>query len=106
MCDEPRPCQLRVRLTGDEETLRSFLREYPPGCERAEPDPRVRGRWSIEADVEARLIPGLSERGLRVDVLYDVAQRGRELIGLVGKGNRFAKGQPVLGLGVRRAGAR
>lgn len=102
MCDEPGPCKLRVRLSGNEDALRSFLREYPPGCERAEPDPRVRGQWSIDADVEAGMIPHWTSRGLRVEVLHDIAQRSRELARWVGKGNRFAKGARLHGLGVAR----
>lgn len=102
MGDDPAPCRLRVRLSGDEAALRRFLREHPPGCERAEPEARVPGHWTIEVDVEAGLIPALTSRGLRVDVLYDLAQRGRELRRLVGKGNRFLRGGTVLGIGVPR----
>lgn len=102
MGDDPAPCRLHVRLTGGEEALRRFLQEHPPGCERAEPDPHVRRQWTIEVDVEAGLIPALTSRGLKVEVLYDLAQRGRELKRLVGKGNRFAKGAPLRGIGVRR----
>lgn len=103
MCAEPELCRLRVRLGGVEEALRRFLREHPPGCERAEPDPRVRGHWTIDIDLEASLIPALAARGFRVDVLYDLAQRGRELKRLVGKGNRFAKGGVLRGIGVPRS---
>ncbi len=100
MCAEPELCRLRVRLGGVEEALRRFLREHPPGCERAEPDPGQRGHWIIDIDLEASLIPALAARGLRVDVLYDLAQRGGELRRQVGKGNRFAKGDMLRGIGV------
>ena len=102
MCDEPDPCRLRVRATGDEESLRRFLRKHPPGCGRAVSDPRVRGQWSIEAEMDAGAIPGWVSQGLAVEVLYDLAQRRRELSRMVGKGNRFAKGERFWGLGVRR----
>ena len=105
MCAEAEPWRLRVRLGGVEEAVRRFLREHPPGCERAEPDPRQRGHWTIEIDLEASLIPALAARGLRVDVLYDLVQRGRELRRQVGKGNRFAKGGTLRGIGVPRTKA-
>ena len=102
MCDESELCRLRVRLSGDEDMLGRFLRENPPGCERAEPDPRERGRWSIEADVEVARIPMLVTQGFTVEVLYDIAQRRRDLRSLVAKGNRFAEVKSVQGLGAQR----
>lgn len=90
---------LRIRVTGPVRTVSKFLAEHP---READFVTLKDGIVDFETIVPERLLPQLDRDGVKVAVLFDVVEHGRERLKEVGVGNRFKDGGVPVGLGIKR----
>jgi hypothetical protein len=81
---------LLVRITtSDAPTMRELVADLALDVSCGGPQSLKGGGATVNAQVEASEIDRLRRPGIKIEVLYDVAIRNRELAKEIGTGNRF-----------------